>query len=288
MSGNIRRLHVIGFSAEQGGFILAERKGAKSGSYLLPLDEELEAHFDESRRGSKAHRSPAPDPAARSIVGSALTPRAIQARLRAGLTVEEVAAEAGVGTDWIERFAGPVQAEQAAAVDRARRAVLHTPRRGPSDRPLADSVVRNLATRGLLMTDESMDEAWSARHVVDSEWVVAFRFPSRGRVATAEWMLNLATGGLTARNRLGGELGFVEPAAQDGRAGAGPTLETVPVPNPSVIRPEEDEPAAPRTKPPRRAEPEPPPGTGTGSPERLFEVERPSPEAGDVRFGSRD
>ena len=42
---------------------------------------------------------------------SALSPREIQSRIRSGATVEEVAAEAGVGVDQVEPFAVPVLAE---------------------------------------------------------------------------------------------------------------------------------------------------------------------------------
>jgi len=213
-SGSIRRLHLVEYSAEQGGFVLATRRGAKTGSYVLAVDEALVEQLDRARRMGGAPPDPAPGPASRSGVRSGLTPREIQARLRAGQSLDEVANEAGVGLDWIERFAGPVLAEQAAAIERAGAAHMQGDDRRPrSDRPLEAAVRRNLAQRGVTMPETDFRSSWSAHHVVDTDWYVAFRFGSRSREVVAEWNLDLATGVLQARNRNGAELGFVMPEA---------------------------------------------------------------------------
>jgi Protein of unknown function (DUF3071) len=204
----VRQLHVVGFTSDHAGLILAGRRGAKTGSYFLALDNHLLGQIATARRVPQAD-SP------RSGVGSALTPREIQARLRSGYTVAEVAAEAGVATDWIDRFAAPVLAEQAAAIDRAGRLSMQTPRRGASDRPLAAAVLRNLADRGIRLTNHELAEAWSAAHLVDHDWLVRFTFTSRGRTLDAEWTLDMAGGTLTPRNRLGIELGFVPSVSTD-------------------------------------------------------------------------
>ena len=230
VSGNVRRLYLVGFSDEHGGLLLAGRKGAKSGSFVLAVDDELWAEVGRARRGVASERDRAAH--RRSGVESALSPREIQARLRAGRSLEEVAAEAGVGVEWVDRFAAPVLAEQAAAVGRAWRAVLQTTRRGPSDRPLEASVLRNLADRGASMTTQEFQDGWTARHLVDTDWLVAFTFRNRGRSTTAEWTLNLANGALTPRNRAGTELGFVEAAPRAvSPAGVGDTPK---VPSPAA------------------------------------------------------
>jgi hypothetical protein len=135
----------------------------------------------------------------------------MQARLRAGRTVAAVAAEAGVEVEWVERFAAPVLAEQAAAVARAGQLVLRTPRRGESDRALAASVRRNLVDRGIRLADDEFDAAWSSFQQAADEWLVRFHYRSRGRELDAEWMMEPASGVLTARNRLATELGYVDP-----------------------------------------------------------------------------
>lgn len=198
------------FSPELGGLVLAARRGSRTGGFYVTVDDALLAEIDRARQPEEP--APAPAPAsARTQVASRLSPREIQARLRAGRSIEEVAAEAGVSTEWVDRWAAPVLAEQAAAVARAGQSVLHTPRRGPSDRPLEASVIRNLAERGVSLGTEEMQAAWSARHLADTDWLITFRFRNRGRPMAAEWMVNLANGALTARNRLAAELGFIEP-----------------------------------------------------------------------------
>ena len=65
--------------------------------------------------------------------------------MRAGQTIAEVAAEAGVDTEWVERFAVPVVAEQARMVERAQAVVYSKARLGQSSESLATSVRWNLA-----------------------------------------------------------------------------------------------------------------------------------------------
>jgi hypothetical protein len=225
LSGSMRRLHAIGFDPDSCALILSARKGAKQGSFLIAVDDALMEQID-SVRAVEEVVPPAPP---RSSVDSALTPREIQVRLRAGRTVDEVAREAGVSTEWVERFAAPVLAEQAAAVTRAGRAVLHTPRKGPSDRALEPSVLRNLADRGVMMLEEDWNQAWSARHLVDADWMISFSFRNRGRAMVAEWMLNMANGALTPRNRLGTELGYVDPGRRSAVSPLAPSdVEAIP------------------------------------------------------------
>lgn len=215
VSGNMRRLFVVGYSADHGGIVLTTRKGAKSGSYLLEVDEAVLDVLEGVGR-----RRPGGVPVStRSGGRSELSPREIQARLRAGHSVEEVAAQAGVGVDWIDRFASPVMAELASAISRAAQTVLHTADRGPSERPLEASVLRNLASRGVVLDEQELQSAWTARHLVDTEWCVAFRFRNRGREVVAEWGFNAHTGALSARNRAGEELGYVGPAPEPVAAG---------------------------------------------------------------------
>lgn len=202
-SANLRRLYVVGYSAEHGGLLLSTRTGARTGTHVLEIDDSV---LDELERAGRRRASKAAGPT-RGGDQSALTPREMQARLRAGESIEEVAAEAGVGVDWVERFANPVLAELAAAVDRARDAVLHSVDAGPSDHPLGVSVRQNLASRGIILDDEEFRSGWSARHLFGPEWCVSFRYRSRGRELSAEWTLNSQSGAIGARNSSGEELG---------------------------------------------------------------------------------
>lgn len=222
----MRQLHVIGFTSDHGGLLLAAKQGAKTGSYFLKLDS---AVFDqiETARLARSGVDPSEPRPPRVQVESALSPREIQSRIRAGRTVNQVASEAGVSVEWIDRFAAPVLAEQIAAAERAGRAYLTTTRRGTSDRPLASAVARNLAARGVRMEEGELNDAWAAHHLVDGEWLVSLRFRSRGRSVVAQWIYNATNNSLISQNRLGSELGYVERprgAADPSAIGALPPL----------------------------------------------------------------
>jgi hypothetical protein len=208
----VRLLHLVGFTSDHTGLIFAARRGAKSGGFVVALDDGLLELIEAARRSqARTTATPAAGLAVRPRVESGLSPREMQARLRAGRTVAAVAAEAGVEVEWVERFAAPVLAEQAAAVARAGQLVLRTPRRGESDRALAASVRRNLVDRGIRLADDEFDAAWSSFQQAADEWLVRFHYRSRGRELDAEWMMEPASGVLTARNRLATELGYVDP-----------------------------------------------------------------------------
>lgn len=217
MSGSLPKLHVIGTDSEQSLLILATRRNAKQGSYSLVVDDSLLEQIQAASGDGGEVTPPVP---ARVSVDSGLTPREIQMRLRSGRSVEDVAREAGVDPEWIERFAAPVRAEQAAAIDKAARAMMRAPRKGLSDRPLESSVLRNLAERGVVLVDDEWRQGWSARHLADGDWLVTFSYRNRGRARVAEWILDAAHGVVTSRNRLGTELGYLDQGGQQQDGGA--------------------------------------------------------------------
>jgi hypothetical protein len=253
----VQQLHLVGFTADLEGLIFSARKGTKSGGYFVVLDERLRATVEDALRlrdgegapvgdegGSGRPRRPRPD--------STLSPREIQARLRMGSTVAEVAAEAGVDEDWVSRFAVPIQAEQAQVVDRARQMTFVKPRLGPSAEPVGVAVRWNLADKGVRLLDDEYDAAWSAFNLRGASWVVRFQYTSRQKRHVAEWEVDLREGELYSRNRTATELGYLDPARRRRRA---PVLE----PSPREV------PSRPAAEPPRptvRAEPPSTPAAG--------------------------
>ena len=208
----MRQLHFVGFTSDNDGLIVAERRGSKTGSFVIRLDDGLLEQIDQVRLEIEAQNAPPPPPRpARPRVESGLSPREMQTRLRGGRTVSQVAAEAGVDIEWVERFAAPILAEQSLAVSRALEMVVRTQRRGNSDRGLSASVLRNLADRGIRLAEDEFESAWSAFQLADNEWVIRFRYRSRGREQQAEWLLDAAAGTLSPHNRLGTEMGYVDP-----------------------------------------------------------------------------
>lgn len=223
----VQQLHLVGFTTDLDQLILSVRKGAKSGSYLVPLDDRLLAEIAEAvrRRNDDQTTGAAPPlelppevaaaarpPSGRARPASSLTGREIQARLRSGRSIAEVAKEAGADEEWVTKFASPVIAERAQIIRAARQLVFSKPRRGPSAEPLGSSVRWNLADRGVRMTDDEFDACWDAYLVGDSLWGVTFDAVTRGRQHHAVWEVDLREGEVFARNRAASDFGFVETA----------------------------------------------------------------------------
>ena len=116
------------------------------------------------------------------------------------------------GTDeaWIRRFAAPVLAEKAIVIERARSITFTKRGVGPSAAALGPAVAANVIDRGVPLTLPDLEAGWSAYQHPEGGWHVTFTFPLRGRRQTAEWEIDLATGDLTARNKLASELGWRE------------------------------------------------------------------------------
>ncbi len=214
----MRKLHLVGLTTDRDGLIFTARKGSKSGGYIVPLDKKVLAAI--AAAADRANGDPAEAPAPMGDVEvvpkrlrseSALTPREMQARLRAGRTIDEVANEAGVDTEWVARFAVPILAEQAQVVELARSLVYSKPRLGESTEPLGSAVMQNLSDRGVFMPDDVLNASWSAFQLHDSVWMVRFRYRSRGRDQEAQWEIDVPTARLRARNRQASDLGYVGP-----------------------------------------------------------------------------
>src|SRR3954468_4547418 len=194
----VQQLHLVGLTTENDSLICSARKGAKSGSFVLAVDERLlqviaEAVQERNADGIELEVPEALQPAAPAVPRrqSHLSPREIQDRLRAGRTLEVIAAEAGVGEEWVARFAAPVEAERLQVVNRARSLLYYRPRPGDSGEALGMAVRWNLADKGVRMTNDEFDSAWSAYQLADQAWMVTFTFESRKRVQEAEWEVDL-------------------------------------------------------------------------------------------------
>ena len=228
----MQKLHLVGFTTDLDGLIFSARKGSKAGGYMVPLDKALLATIAEAERLRNGDKGDEGNGArGRARPDSRLTPREIQAHLRAGRSIPEVAAEAGVDIDWVERFAVPVVAEQTQMVERARGLTYSKPRLGQSTQPLGTSVRWNLADKGVAIAEEAFDLGWSAFQLQDDVWMVRFRYTSRGRLQVAEWELDLDARSLHSRNRLASELGYVEKGRRP------PALPTPSPPRPAAAPP---------------------------------------------------
>lgn len=209
----MQKLHLVGFTTDHEGLILSARRGARSGSYLLKIDGALEEAVDErrARREEEPDAEEAASSSRRSRVESALPVREIQARLRQGRTIADVARAAGVDAEWVERFAPPVLAERAKVIEKVRSVPLRRARLGPSVLPIGEAVRRNLADRGVSQTPDEFADAWTARQMADGRWVVRYAYHYRGHDQTLRFDLDDSTGEVSTADRTSGQLGYVAP-----------------------------------------------------------------------------
>jgi len=154
----MRELKVVGLEAD-GKFIICEG-GDPAERFRLPADDRLRAAL----RGEEI---PPEQPQLDIKVTNMLSPKEIQARIRAGASVEQVAAASGSDIARIERFANPVLLERmrAAELATASHPVLAD---GPAVLTLLESITSALVTRGL----ETDRLSWDAWRNEDSRWTV--------------------------------------------------------------------------------------------------------------------
>ncbi len=114
----------------------------------------------------------------------ALRPRDIQARIRAGESAEDIAADSGLPVEHIRRYEGPVLAEREFVVRQARAVRMRGVTRLDGTVPtLGELVTERLATREVHHGESSWD-AWRSD---DGSWVVALGFTAGTRDRRARW-----------------------------------------------------------------------------------------------------
>lgn len=213
----MRDLHVVAVSEDGRHVLLAGRRGATKGGFRVALDERLTAAVrgDLPRPGEDPHAAPE------------LTPKEIQARLRAGESAESIALSAGVPVPRVERFSGPVQGEMARMIDAARTAYLVRGRLGRSAVPLGVAVDVALAATPSLRAD-SVD--WQTRRDDEGRWLVTVTWFARARARSASWLYHPPTKTVTALDPASAALAHADPdspaAAPRRRTAAAPVTRT--------------------------------------------------------------
>ncbi|WP_214368072.1 septation protein SepH [Pseudonocardia sp. H11422] len=166
----MRALRVVGVT-EDGHVVLEDP--ARRERFTVPADEQLRAaaRGDLTRLGQIAIE-----------LESQLRPREIQARIRAGASVEQVASAAGVPLQKIERFAYPVLLERSRTAELAQGA--HPLRAdGPDVRTLGEVVAHTFGLRG----QDYLDAEWDSWKGEDGKWVVALCWRAGRSDNEAHW-----------------------------------------------------------------------------------------------------
>lgn len=151
--------------------VLVSRDGAQS---TLPITDALRAAV----RGDRPRME-----SIRAQEESALRPREIQARLRAGETVEQLAEASGLPVEHVRRFEYPVISEREHAISRVRGKAVLTDDDGATT--LGEVADERLRSRGV----RPDDAVWTATREGTHPWIVQVEFTAAERPRSARWSL---------------------------------------------------------------------------------------------------
>ena len=166
----MRALRVVGLG-DDGKVVICENDRGER--FQIPADERLRAaaRGDITRLGQIAIE-----------LESQMRPREIQTRIRAGESVDQVAAAAGVPANRVERFAYPVLLERSRTAELAQRA--HPVREdGPDVQELGEVVGQAFAARGQDFSVATWD-SWKGE---DGKWVVQLTWTAGRSHNRAHW-----------------------------------------------------------------------------------------------------
>lgn len=133
-------------------------------------------------------------------------PREIQTQLRSGATVEQVAAQYKVESDYVARFAAPVIAELEHTIDMAKGVTL--------DRPVAED--EEPTTFGSMVIEklaaaEGTNVSWSSWKDQDSHWIIQVEYLLGAVSHDARWQFEVRRSQLTPTNNDAEQLLGEEP-----------------------------------------------------------------------------
>ncbi len=203
----MRDLHVLTVSEDGTRLLLADAGGEQ---FSLPVDQRLRA----SLRAESARE-------ARSVAAAGVTmsPREIQAHVRAGASADDVAAMAGIPAERVLRFAAPVLDERAHMARRARTVLLRT------DAMLELGTLDQVASQALAARGVEETAGWDAWRRDDGRWIVSCSWVEDHEEHSALWVLDASAGSATPMDDDARALAGMQP---DTDAQRGPRLAVVP------------------------------------------------------------
>jgi hypothetical protein len=139
------------------------------GEYTLRISDTLRATVNQPRLA-----------AVRDGEAGSITVKEIQARLRAGESIESLAREAEWTIDKVERFAGPILQERSYIIGLAHNVMI---RSGGASTSFGETVTAKLAPRQVDMAAVE----WNAWRQEDGNWIIKLDYPIREGLGSAEW-----------------------------------------------------------------------------------------------------
>ncbi len=180
------RLSIAGLSRDGARLLLVSDDGTE---FTLSVDDKLRAatRGDHARIGQLEIQ-----------MESALRPRDIQARIRAGETPDQVAQAAQTTVEAIMPYAGPVLAERAHIADRAQRASLRRSGEpsGQGSRTLGDGVAAHLQPQNI----DPGTVTWDAWRREDGRWMLTAEYAIGAQAGVARFAFDAPGNFVTVEN----------------------------------------------------------------------------------------
>ncbi|HEX4256637.1 MAG TPA: septation protein SepH [Streptosporangiaceae bacterium] len=162
--------------SEDGSYAVLAIPG-RSGRFMLPIDDRLRAVAKGQFSRLAQYEIEVENP---------LRPKEIQARIRAGETVEEIADAAGIPVERVRWFEGPVLAERGYVAEQAQNASVRRQGDSTPGPRLGETVAERLTELGA----DPEDAQWDSRKHGDGSWQVQLAFRAGGRLHIAEWLFD--------------------------------------------------------------------------------------------------
>ena len=161
----MEELKVIG--VESGSLLVASEEGTR---YRVAIDDVLQSRLRQS--------SPEPGSVRK------LSPREVQAHIRAGMSAEDVAAITGVPLDYVQRFEGPVLAEREFVIESALAVPVQL---AMETDPLGSGATFGSVIRRRLADAGAIGERWASWKEEGGGWVVKLTFVADTIDHDARW-----------------------------------------------------------------------------------------------------
>jgi Protein of unknown function (DUF3071) len=162
--------------SEDGSYAVLAIPG-RSGRFMLPIDDRLRAVAKGQFSRLAQYEIEVENP---------LRPKEIQARIRAGETIEEIADAAGIPVERVRWFEGPVLAERGYVAEQAQNASVRRQGDSTPGPRLGETVAERLTELGA----DPEDAQWDSRKHGDGSWQVQLTFRAGGRLHIAEWLFD--------------------------------------------------------------------------------------------------
>jgi hypothetical protein len=187
----MRQLRIVG-RTEDGNALILEADGA-SEQFALANDDALR------QATSRVDTTPIGGTVTESA--TALSPREIQTRIRAGEDPTALADECNMPLDKIMRFAHPVLQERIRVTDEARRGRARVGGDG-SPTPFGPAIDHRFAIHGI----EPNTVAWDSYRREDGGWTVTARFSAQDKAVLARFGFTLANRNVSALDDVAADL----------------------------------------------------------------------------------